>query len=385
MDTKIIRIVVTLALTAVFTFSLGCPVPVEDQDAGAGDAAADAGATDLASPDSRVADSAPARDAAQPWIPGVVGRICAPSGDFFIADVQIQVAVNHYVEGAPHTRMWTTETNSRGVFRFDDLPPGDYSFWARFSRLSMRFEATVLEPGEPGTDVRGLTDIGDNCFPADVIKIAVLEGSFDSIEDVIDTLGFTDVHTFSSWDWDATFFELSNLQQYDAVYLNCGLSDSDITFSEVAPALASYIAGGGGLYASDWSYFYVESSFSDAADFLGDDAIEGSALEGVSEEVLGSVSEPTLEKMCGRQVQIVFDLDQFAVITDAGEDSETLVRGTVHSYVGWDDYDTHNDVPLMVRFSEGNLGGRVVYTTFHNEAQATDDMLCILKYLIVSL
>jgi hypothetical protein len=42
-------------------------------------------------------------------------------------------------------------------------------------------------------------------------------------------------------------------------------------------------------------------------------------------------------------------------------------------------------IPLMVSFVPIENGGKVLYTSFHNEAQVTEDMLCILKTIILSL
>ncbi len=42
-------------------------------------------------------------------------------------------------------------------------------------------------------------------------------------------------------------------------------------------------------------------------------------------------------------------------------------------------------IPLIISCVPGPGAGRVVYTNFHNDAQATDDMLAILDYLVLTL
>lgn len=67
------------------------------------------------------------------------------------------------------------------------------------------------------------------------------------------------------------------------------------------------------------------------------------------------------------------------VIDNVSNQTEVWVRAdSIHTYT-----ETLLNKPLMVRFGHGN--GQVIYTSFHNEAQVTRDMIEILITVIYSL
>ena len=43
------------------------------------------------------------------------------------------------------------------------------------------------------------------------------------------------------------------------------------------------------------------------------------------------------------------------------------------------------DAPLAVSYRPAQSAGRVIYTNFHNDAQATTDILTIINYLVFTL
>lgn len=88
-----------------------------------------------------------------------------------------------------------------------------------------------------------------------VAKIAYVKGSYDKIEDIIQTLGYAATEITTN-----DLANLTTIAQYDIIFLNCG---SRINYSNTAlyaaidTNLATFVANGGSIYASDWDVAYL--------------------------------------------------------------------------------------------------------------------------------
>lgn len=258
----------------------------------------------------------------------------------------------------------TALTNADGRFKFTGLPASPATVTATKGNFSVSAAAT------PGSAVLSLV------IPANAARLAYVAGSFDSIETILRDLGFSPVPILEA--------ELATtpLSQYDAVFLNCGLDESyadPLVDAAVAyattTALGAYVAGGGTLYASDWAASYVDVTFPGRVIFAGKFGASTDA------PVTAQVLEPSLQAALGATTaEIMFDLGGWVVIESAGAGTQTLISGPVQAYSGGTGTVTR---PYAVRFSSG--GGRVTYTSFHNEAQATADMQRLLESMIFGL
>ncbi|KQR92479.1 hypothetical protein ASG01_11205 [Chryseobacterium sp. Leaf180] len=88
-----------------------------------------------------------------------------------------------------------------------------------------------------------------------VAKIGYIKGSYDKIEDIITTLGYTATELTH-----ADLANMNTLAQYDIVFLNCGsrkYSQNSLTMPVVENNLAIFVANGGSVYASDWDVSYL--------------------------------------------------------------------------------------------------------------------------------
>jgi hypothetical protein len=82
-----------------------------------------------------------------------------------------------------------------------------------------------------------------------VANLAYIKGDYDKIEQILtDTLGYsaTQIHT-------SDFAHISNIAQYDAIYINCGDPYALPMNPQFDQTLATYVANGGSLYVSDWA------------------------------------------------------------------------------------------------------------------------------------
>jgi len=257
---------------------------------------------------------------------------------------------------------YTTTTDTEGEFVFDqELPDGGALLEA--SKGGFHAETDVNVPGDFDEDVRLDLEI-------DSSEIAVVPGYFDSIEDILDELGY-DYTTLS----DADLADWSNLEPLQMLFLNCG-SDTDwASDADVIANLERFVDEGGYLYASDWEWEYIEAVWPDAIEFLDLEG-DGGPLWGEEGTVTGEVMRQELEDYLGSHtVDIYYNLGCWAVILDAGPGTEVLLQGDIEYYDG-----SAEDAPLMVDFSYG--AGKVGYTTFHNEAQLDDQVRTVLVYFI---
>lgn len=161
--------------------------------------------------------------------------------------------------------------------------------------------------------------------------------------------------------------------------------DSDDQFVAdpfVAEQMQAWVRRGGVLLASDWAYDLVEISYPDAIDFLGDDLVLDGAQRGEipdnSRHTLeATVTDERLVDAIGQEtLSLGYAFSNWAVIEDVDDDVEVWLRGDV-TFRNEDGSTggTLTDVPLLVAFApEGATGGRIVFATFHIDAQ-TDSVV----------
>jgi hypothetical protein len=94
--------------------------------------------------------------------------------------------------------------------------------------------------------------------------------------------------------------------------------------------------------------------------------------------VSGTVTDSALSTFLGKKsVNINYDLGMWVVVENAAANTKIHIVGNVNMLGS-----TLSNVPLMVSHTPG---GKVLYTTFHNEPQITQDMEKILNFLVFEL
>lgn len=238
-------------------------------------------------------------------------------------------------------------------------------------------------------------------IPDDDRRYLVVQGTFDKIEQTLARMQLTNVDLMEgvpadpSDDWiNNAFGNAEILADYDAVFVNCGVDESDFILG-MSPAikqnLRDYIANGGSLYVSDWSYDLIEAVWPEKIDFLSDDLTNSAAEHGDDGTYTMDVLEPGLREYLGaEQVDIDFAFGNFALVSTVASGVTTYLRGDigyrVNGAVG-----TLADTPITVGFTEGT--GRVIFTSFHQESdgETTEELEVdgpedlALRYIIFSL
>ena len=166
------------------------------------------------------------------------------------------------------------------------------------------------------------------------------------------------------------------------MFFNCGKGQDDILMSAesaITQNLKTFVESGGSIYASDFAFLYVEWPWPDAIEFFGDDTVVYGPKVGGVGKLTAKVVDPVLAAHLGKDhVQLNFDEGLWAVAESAAADTKVHVSGNMSSPLA-----TVSNAPLLLTHKPGT--GKVLYTSFHNEAQVTADMEAILQYLVFEL
>lgn len=198
-------------------------------------------------------------------------------------------------------------------------------------------------------------------------KLGFVAGSYDNIQQIIrDDLGYA-IDSLASSDLN----DAGKLSNYKAIFLNCGLDESPIYSGAGLTELKNFIQNGGSVYASDWAGEFIEFMFPDNI------AIETSGAEQI---ITATIVDQNLKNFIGKEtVEINFDMGGWGEIVSMDQTVTSLLIADYTSYVGGE----LTNKPLAVSFTYGN--GKVIYTSFHNEANVTSDAIKVLIGFLYSL
>lgn len=322
-------------------------------------------------------DNDPVNEEPIPEVYGYIkGTVKAPSGK--------------PVEGAKvciakHEDLFFTYTADNGTFTLK-APIGNYSLRIYTGSGNLFNAETIVTVVENDT-----LEVGeDSTVLSQERNIAYVTGVYDFIQIiVVDSLGYQATEIFQS-----DLENLTTLQQYDLVLLNCSeyYGMSPLTFQ----TLESYVSQGGNLYASDYAIdllvgndilktehrhsttpkTQVPCSTPTLGGFIPDSLLCSSktGLEGLY--LTGQVTAPALQSILGTSIQLYYDLPSWAVLNYvelADPRFEELVK----------DPATYGPLAVKIDWNQTQAGGNVTYTTFHNEVNATPDMVKFLEWVIL--
>jgi len=269
----------------------------------------------------------------------------------------------------------TTTTDVKGAYKLTGVPVGTRKIIA--VKGSYRAETTV-------TVTKGETIKAGQLALAPIGKIGVVKGVYDDVGQVLTALGITYEVIEEP---EITFASQTALAEYAVIFFACGFEfslfdpflegyeDDEIgeTYKVIRANLQNFVKQGGSIYASDWASVAVDVLYPD------NEKIKFLGQYGREQTITASITNPEIQSLLGKNTaDINFDLPGWVVIDSVAAGVTIDLRGTVETYDG-----RKTNIPLMVHFPDGK--GNVVYTSFHNEAQVTDDMKKILDYLVFSL
>lgn len=287
----------------------------------------------------------------------------------------------------PDGSVRSVTSNDVGDWLMLDLPPGEYTF--RIQAGSYTAERTVTVVAGSVVD---LPD--DECeLDQDDVKIAVIEGSWDDVYSVLINVGVEPgiVDVYPSYGGAQTVFgDPTLLATYDVVMINCGAEEYDFQNDPVLRQnLQHYVLAGGNVYASDLAYDFVEQTFPSFIEFLGDDLVFGSAEAGISGDVPGTILDSFLSTAIGHSaITLHYPYGTWAIVTGNAASVRVLIRGRApyDDWTGSGGTGTIENNPHTLLFHPGGAsGGKVVYSSFHQEPGINVDQERILQLLMFQL
>lgn len=214
-------------------------------------------------------------------------------------------------------------------------------------------------------------------------------GGFDDMGRLLDTLGEGYKYTpFRLED----LLDLKKLVEFDVIFLTCsGLplsmldkrigagerpgtdnyTPNEKVLKQVGDNLRAFVDKGGTLYASDLHYKLVALAFPDLAH--ADQEQVGKGDQDVNAEVV----DAGLKEIIGGEMKLRFDLAGWYPADFSGETITVYLRGKYVKESGGE-----QTAPLLVKFP--NHDGTVIFTSFHNEKQNSEQELKLLRYLVFS-
>ncbi|KQS92943.1 carboxypeptidase-like regulatory domain-containing protein [Chryseobacterium sp. Leaf394] len=263
----------------------------------------------------------------------VKGKITSQNGSKSIGGASVFTFDAQY-------KIYHTTSDSEGNFTLE-APEGNHTIYIQTGNGSnFRTQATAnIKANETVNLELTQTKL------TQVAKIAYVKGTYDKIEDIIQTLGYTATEITN-----ADLANLNTLAQYDIVFLNCG-SRKFSQFANLYPViennLAVFVANGGSIYASDWDVAYLVGGNDNtnncnlAGGFIPDSKLCSKNI-GSSGIVPGTVSNAPLATALGfNTLNLDFDLGAWQKITSYDPAYwEVLVKETAT-----------ND-PLMIRTNQ---------------------------------
>jgi hypothetical protein len=296
-------------------------------------------------------------------------------------------------------------TDSYGVFRIEHVPAGDWILVVQKGQFRRVRRVTVYagETLEIPVDMTTLPNIHDPGNGDNIPRIAVASGSYDWFEDLLAKFGLADLgadYHYVRGTEEFTLFsnggrafgigiedfkdlvrrpldtaDQDDLMDFNILFIPCTdgrFADEVLAEEEVKNNLRSFVAGGGKLYVSDWSYDFIEQVFPEFVDYLGDDAVIGSAEDAVAEfwNTTGSIRDADLSSWLTAMGivpnEIEYLMSWVAVEGTSvvpGEDDEGNPVDIASMEVIMGDVPGHGSKPLNVTFNYGC--GKVLFTTYH--------------------
>lgn len=263
-----------------------------------------------------------------PKVGRLSGKVVAPEGTIPISGALVYIATAppaaipdgvycdkcvHIPDGTPHTT-----TKSDGTFELD-ASTGNYYLVVQKGAFRRVRQLSVIEgPQQVPIDKTKLPNITDKANGDDVPKIAVMLGAWDPIELVLARMGLKatitkdllgraqvlgkDAPAFAIYGVHGLFetsphpspvtliTDPKEISKYHIVFLPCsgGINDMGATKcsgvynsdSRVKKNISDFVAQGGRLYVSDWSYEYVRQIFPGYVTWSGENSQIGSACMG---------------------------------------------------------------------------------------------------------
>lgn len=242
-------------------------------------------------------------------------------------------------------------TDSDGQFVLDGLPPGTQDLQARRGNFTSTFDVTIEA---------GATATAPQIMLAPERPLAYIHGPFDAMQDIVADDGYVIEQVPAN-----IFEDPADAAPYGIIFLNCNTNLAGSSAEVITPNARQWMEAGGTLYVSDLS-----GSTANALVDGFDSGTGGTGSQAIAAEI--TLDEILLFLDVDGAVDVVYDQNNWFRIMETPPSAITLLEGTRQGQSAAE--------PLAVAIPYGD--GRLVFTTFHNTVNATDQMLALLRYFM---
>lgn len=312
----------------------------------------------------------------------ISGTVYAPNGSLPMANTLVYVTVTEpgpipegaYCDTCVALADGTFATSAAdGTFTINtELPTGDVWLVVQKGQFRRVRKMSVEKAGPLAIDDEDVTLPGKS-NPSkgdDVPKMAVLKDSmdFDKIDESLKKLGITD---FDIMDDRSLLQNEATLMKYHVVFIPCGARvDPELKSSDSIGNLQKFVAAGGKLYVTDWSYEFVRQPFPGFVSWAEETNTLGSAATGKEWDAPASASDTGLGDWLAATGDTAFSVKgNWTTITSVNTTSGLDAKGEpvdiepkvwVTAEKGGQSY------PTTISFE--NQCGRVLFSTYHTES-----------------
>ena len=110
----------------------------------------------------------------------VTGRVCDPSGAGYVSGAEVWIPIDYDGDGQDDLTIRTT-TDGDGAFTLEDVPDGFWTVYVKKGSYEAEFRIEVVD----GLGVHGF----EYCLDPDTVQIAVVSGEYDTVQEVLKTIG----------------------------------------------------------------------------------------------------------------------------------------------------------------------------------------------------
>lgn len=304
-----------------------------------------------------------------------------------------------------------TYSNTDGTFDLPAYVTGPQQLVVQkgaFRRVRSINVSSGSQPVDPAmTTLPGKTDasVGDT-----IPKMAVVAGAWDHIEVTLEKLGLGKLTSSGGFDSSSAPFDYyenslsasnpfnprtlitdpATIGKYNIVFIPCSGSEGTTCDdyqpgeSGVQNTLKGFVAAGGKLYVTDYSYEYVRQPWPGAIDFDGATSEIGSGCQQGSYDAPADVADPGLASWLTATGDPSFTLEQSWTMIDALHPLNTTDADgnpvTVNPKVWMNGSLADGPHPETISFESGC--GRVLFSTYHTEGNGDSPLLAQEKALL---